>query len=360
MFRFSACILIVFIICPALFGQDSLSVPSKLSTAFRNTSFFSNNEYNSNYDKGYTIAGTWIKGGLHYKPSAQIEMEGGFYYRHFFGEPKTESYHPFYYRIKYLPNRTISLIFGDIYTISNHNLHEILYDGENNFLNPIEEGFLISYSGSKLLIETWVDWQKFIRINSPFQEQFVAGMSIKQTLITTKKSNIYLSFNGIAKHKGGEIDASPLSVSSVFNSHVMLTHSFRNAGSSIRNEFSTGYASAIKDSKLPDFPLKNGHGLIVENRFGYKNFSATTSYWHSSNFYSPSGNTIYSNFTTSTIHKKRNMLTLVVKWEKQIFPSALLCFKNDLYYDFEFKKPDLRSVLCLRIDLVTPFQVRKH
>jgi hypothetical protein len=357
--RLLLCLIMVLALFVKLKGQDTVITSSKLNTSFRNISFFSNNEYNSNFTKGYTVAGTWIKGGLFYMPINAIEIEGGFYYRHFFGEPQLEKYHPFYYRIKYSPYANFSITFGDIHSKTNHQLNDILYDSENNFLNPIEEGFLIEYSGSKQAVEAWVDWQKFIRINSPFREEFVAGISMNQQLFTIKNHKTFLAINGMAQHLGGEIDASPLPVSSIFNSRLMLTHSIENEHKTIANEFSVGYLAMFIDSKLPVVPVKNGYGYIFENSFIYKNLSVTTSYWHGNNFYSPLGNIIYSSFPeNSVVYNQRNLLTLGIKWEKYIFSGASFCLKNDIYYEPRYKKPDFRSVLFLKIDLVTPWVKR--
>lgn len=309
-------------------------------------SSFTNKEYNSNSLKGYTLGGSWLKTGLTYNINNTLFLSGGIYFHSFFGDAELQSRHPFLLKAVYRPNENFSISFGDIHSHENHYLPNYLYNSDLLLLDPIEEGISVNYSNTKLYIETWIDWEKYIVSGSPFREEFLFGTTAQYKLIDFEKNSNTLNFAVLIKHKGGEIDASPLTVQTLLNTRLGFSQLFRFNNTASLN-FGSDLINYINNSGTPEIPIKSGYAFTIYGGVQLNDWQLVIDYWHSNKFYSIKGDSYYSNYINTEISPQRNIISFSQIWKKNISESASIAFNNNLLYDFSKTKMDLYSTLKL-------------
>ena len=311
-------------------------------------SIFTNKEYNTNTLSGYTIGGSWLKAGITYNINNTLFLSGGIYYQSFYGDAELQSRHPFVLKARYKPNENFSISMGDIHSSEHHYLPNYLYNTDLLLLDPIEEGISLKYRNAKINIESWIDWEKYIVAGSPFREEFLFGTSAQYKLFDAEKHKNTLNFALLIIHKGGEIDASPLTVQTLLNTRFGFNQNYRlnnmvslNIGSDLLNYFN--------NSGTPEIPFKVGYAFNIFGGVQLNDWQLSIDYWHSNKFYGIKGDPYFSNYINGVVLPKRNILSFAQIWKKNISKSATIAFDNRLLYEFSKTKMDLYSTLKLVI-----------
>ncbi|MDR1221942.1 MAG: hypothetical protein LBL07_03565 [Tannerella sp.] len=295
----------------------------QLSLEIDNISFFKNNEFSSTVQKGYTLPGFWLQLKTSYYPLTNLKLEGGVHSIWFWGSTR---YPAFAYKgistwngqdyarnVHVLPyfkahialSEHVDIVLGDIYGNSNHHLIEPLYNPELNLTSDPETGLQLLYRSKWLHFDTWVDWMTYIYNLDTKQESFVAGASACFMANSPKSPfHVYFQLQGLAHHKGGEIDITDEDVQTVANGAAgagVTWNSNRKVLRFINAEFDlAGY----NFPKGRAYTFDKGVGFYTRLTVQLSNFNVRTSYWSCRNFMPVFGSAFYGSIST----KEKDML----------------------------------------------------
>src|SRR6056297_1956641 len=161
---------------------------SALYFEFSNTNFFKNNEYFNDIVAGYTLTGFNATPTLSYHLSEKTKIKAGGHFLKLFGDEGFREIKPvFTVHQKFNPN--FSFLIGTIDNSKKHSLIRPLYDPELLLTDPTQYGLQFLFKNTALEFDLWLDWQRCIHQNSPFQERFITGLSSKIYLL--KEYNVF-------------------------------------------------------------------------------------------------------------------------------------------------------------------------
>jgi hypothetical protein len=288
-----------------------------------NLSFFKNNEFNSTVQKGYTLPGFWLQLKTSYYPSADLKLEAGVHSIWFWGTTKYPSFaykgiskwngQDYAHNVHVLPyfrahvalSKQVDIIIGDIYGGSNHRLIEPLYNPELNLTSDPEAGLQLLYHTKWLDFDMWIDWLTYIYNLDTNQEAFVAGTAARFKANGEKSPlHVYFQLQGLAQHKGGEIDATNETVQTMMNGAAgagLKWNINRNVLKYINAEIDgAGYIFPKGRASAPE----KGVGYYAKLAFQLRDFNIRTSYWSCKDFISMFGSAFYGSVSA----KEENML----------------------------------------------------
>lgn len=204
------------------------------------TGFFHNNEYQSEWQKGYSLPGVRIIPRLAYTPLSQINIEAGASMLFFNGANRYPNfaYHDiatwkgnqYQSGCHVLPwvrlqasFKHLDVIVGNIYGGSNHGLITPLFNPEQNLSADPETGIQIRLHRPHILQDIWMNWQSYIFETDNHQEAFTVGTTArllwgKQPKSTSiKPISFYSPVQLVIQHRGGEQDNTSFGVQTLCN-----------------------------------------------------------------------------------------------------------------------------------------------
>lgn len=196
---------------------------SKFLLCIDGAGFFHNNEYFSTDEEGYTLIGNYFKPVLRIRIKEELSVSGGYHFLRFHGQNGFHSETP-YLNLDYQFHENGNLLIGSFMGGDNHHLPEALYARELHFNNQVMNGVLINFRKWGLKTRTWLNWERFIELGDPFQEEFSFSFSGSYQ-IQTKNARVWeIPFYFMANHKGGQINNSSLDVETIadFSSGLSL------------------------------------------------------------------------------------------------------------------------------------------
>lgn len=146
-------------------------------------------------------------------------------------------------------------------------------------------------------MDAWINWQHAIYWNDPEQEQFTAGISLTKTIYKNDRFTLELPVQGLARHRGGEIDRSPGLVSTLYNGVIGLNIHSSSAGFAKTWGLKSYVAFYSDGSPNPQQVYRDGHGIYI-NPYVTTHFGLTLmgSYWYAKEFISPQGGYVYPSY----------------------------------------------------------------
>ncbi len=340
-----------------VFKTDYRIDPDKkkeLLIEFDNLDFFKNNEYESDFLKGYTLPGFWAQLKLAYQPLENIKVEAGVHLLRFWGANKypnfayqdistwkgnqfQKGFHALpYLRAQVKLSERISFVFGDIYGGANHNLIEPLYNPELNLMADPEAGLQVLYNSKPIDIDIWINWESFIFNLDTHQEAFTAGLSSR---IKYNKENsplhLYTPFQVLAQHRGGEIDTiTTSSVQTLMNGAIGIGVLWNINNKILKNVNveldATGYYQQAGDL----WPFDDGYGFYARASADLSDFRVKTSYWRCKDFISMLGNPFYGAVSTSKDNftfKDPQMVTFGIEYSRSFGKVCSFGIDLDIY-----------------------------
>lgn len=206
-----------------------------LSVAVDALAFFRDNEYKSQLTDGYTLPGAWVRPKAEYDPNANIHLELGAHALFFDGANKYPCYayhdigkwkgNQYQEGIHVLPwfraqarMKGVSVVLGDIYGDTQHNIITPLYNREQVMSADPEMGAQILVSHCGFNMDAWVNWQSYQFKEDTHQEAFTVGLTAAQRL----SHNLKITLNALAQHRGGEQDLPDmhLGVQTIYNGSI--------------------------------------------------------------------------------------------------------------------------------------------
>ena len=333
---------------------DSLR-KGQLSIEMDNLSFYKNNEYGSTVQKGYTLPGFWLQLKAVYYPLSNLKLEVGAHSTWFWGTTRypaiayknsipTLNGKDYYNIVHVLPyfranlalSKNVSVVLGDTYGGANHRLIDPLYNPELNLSTDPEKGVQVLYKTKWLDLDLWVDWTSFIYNRDTIQESFVAGGSASIKLNSPEtRFHVYLPVQGLAYHKGGELDVTDTNIETIMNGALGAGIKWNVNGRVINyintEVFMAGYS--IPKGRTSHFD--HGRGYYSKVAFQMKDFNISTSYWSSNDFFSVFGNAFYSSISTKLdgmIYYKPKLLNLNIDYSRTLGKGFAFGVKAEVFY----------------------------
>lgn len=293
---------------------------SKISVNLYSSAFFDNKEFTGDIKKGYTIPGFFIQPTLNLEADKFI-VDAGFHIIYAAGTDSLEKFVPVL-TLSYIISPTVKMTVGNIDSRDNHLLPESLFKTERYYLNQPELGVQFKVNKPKFKGDLWINWEKYIKNGSPFQEQSTVGLVTKLKPSTfDQQKGLYASLIALATHQGGQIDSTGLPVTTLVNLGGEIGHRFKlplgNADAALGI---AGYLSSDK-SPSPHTKFKNGSAIHPKFSMLWPNLQLELGYWYAKTFVNPRGEELYGSVSTidsAFDQETRNLITMQLCFSKKI------------------------------------------
>jgi hypothetical protein len=327
---------------------------NELCIAFDNLNFFKNNEFDSDFLKGYSLPGFWAQFKLTYQPLDILRLEAGVHLLRFWGANKYPNYayrdiarwkgsqyqtgfHALpYLRAQLKLSDHFQFIFGDIYGGANHRLIEPLYNPELNLMADPETGLQLLYHSRFVDVDAWVDWQSFIFNMDTHQESFVTGLSSRIKYNTEDALvHFYSPIQALAQHRGGEIDTiTTNSVQTLMNGAVGIGAIWNINRGKLKNINVEVDATGYYQQAGSLWPFDNGTGIYARASAEMGDFGVDATYQRCNNFISMLGNPLYGAVSTSKsdfTFKNPQMFTLGIEYSRSFGKGSSFGIDLDIF-----------------------------
>ncbi|WP_282125890.1 hypothetical protein [Marinifilum flexuosum] len=326
---------------------------NKLFLRFENLNFVKNNEYSGEFSKGATWIGYVASPKLVYYPSSNFRIEAGVRLQKYSGREDFTETEPIFSAI-YKPSDKIEFIMGSLNQNNNHNLSEPMFEPERYFMETAENGFQFLYNAPKLQFQTWINWEKFILENDPFQERFTFGLSGNWQVNQSSKTKLSIPLEVIFTHRGGEIDSSEGSVQTVGNygSGLVLKKNISNSKITSWHVKAMGYFFSDNSSEK-DYLFDKGHAFFPQVGITTKKSKLNLGYWNAYHFASSRGSKLFQSIAIDTpgyFEERRELATLNYYHEHKIASGIHFGGKLDVYYDLKNSSENWAAAIYLRIN----------
>ncbi len=302
---------------------------SKLSLHIYEHNFFKNNEYFGDFVKGYTLIGFNFMPEITYRPWKKLEVSAMWNVLKYHGYDNFSEYKP-YARIRFHATNKFSLTLGYLDAHVHHQLIEPIYNPERYITNNVENGLQLIYSGLRYYGDLWLNWEKFILWDDPWQERLAVG-HISKLLVLDGAIKTHLTGQFLICHRGGQIDASDGQVQTLENGAIGFEFSKYNGSSwyfLMKNLFVQYHAI----DRTNDLPYFDGYGIYNKLLARYKDFGFVCGHWYGNMFINFRGDPL---FSCQAIYKENNRNKRAI-----IF--------NELYFNHKYN-----NILSLKVGINT-------
>ncbi|MBK6263615.1 hypothetical protein JKA74_01105 [Marivirga sp. S37H4] len=328
------------------------------SFTLRALAFNKNNEYFNKIVEGYTLFGYRVTPAIGWQLHEQVKVEGGMFLQKDFGNNKLTYAIP-YFSILYDWNDS-QLLLGNINGSIHHRQIEPLEDFERLMYDVPESGIQYKFNRPKLFLDAWVNWERMIYNNSPFEEQLSGGLVSIYELYNMERKAFKLHYQFKGYHKAGQIDTittDPLIIR--YNNSFGMSfdekwqHPFFHG-----YELEGHFLHFFDDSKAFELPYKQGYGYYLNGMIETKIGDFMLSYWYGDHFHSYKGGRIYQSFTTNNGSRRfedvRQLLILRVMNEFNIGKSSTLLLRFEPYWDIENRQFEFSHAIYFNIFKTIP------
>ena len=288
-----------------------------------NNNFFKNDEYFNDYAEGYTLPGFLLQPSLMYYAGSRFRFLAGVQLVQFFGDNKLTDVLPVI-SARFLAAKNFYIIMGALKGNVEHNLIEPVFDPENQYFRPVENGFQFLYDSYVFSMDLWLDWEQFISRGDTIPEKFTVGFSGNINL-TDRQSDwkVSIPLQWLAFHQGGQISDFNYDTYSMINPAGGIAVA-RNTGEGfIRQVWLRGYFLGFDQfSGSMDMGFKKGWAAYPVAGFNYKYGQFMVGYWHADNFFALKGNPVFqsvSNYNAGYYNQYRDMMVINVIFTRAFF-----------------------------------------
>lgn len=316
--------------------------------------FLKNNEYFNKIADGYTLFGYQLNPKLSYQPTENLVIEAGALLWKDFGASGYEDIHPTF-TIK-VQRQNWQLLFGTLEGNLNHGYIEPLYDFERLILNRLENGIQYKLQTSRFRVDAWADWANMLYRGEDDQEQVNGGAAMAILLLGQEgrgnlADSLYLTLplQFTAQHKGGQIDASELPLTTVANAAIGLELEKKYSRRVLHRLYTKNYVVGFKDfSNELQLPYEQGHGLYFNIGADTKYQDVMLSYWRGDGYISELGGKLYQSASTTFKHpdyleEERELLILRLMKDIELVENLNLTLRLEPLWDFNNPKLEFSS-----------------
>lgn len=306
------------------------------------THFLKNNEYFGSFADGYMGIGFFLKPTLEYYLSKDTKLNFGIHVLKYSGRDKFTQRIPIF-SLHHRFSDNFKVVFGNIHGTLNHGLEDPLFRFDRYYQNNVEYGLQFFWKSNGLKAETWVNWEKFILKDDPFQEEFTAGNNMNINLLSHKKLKLSIPVQTLALHRGGQIDASPHPITTVVNTSagLQMSYEFNDQHSLQVQALQLNYEGLKVAKEGPNSQVfSNGKAQFLKLNYQYNRFDAMVGYWQANKFIAPKGEYLFqsvSEKSTPFVAAKRKLVVGKLGWYKQVGSYLKIELRLDGYYDLKNK-----------------------
>lgn len=323
--------------------SNAFTSGSKFQLQVDNLNFARNTEYKSKITRGRTLLGYQLQTNLRYRISEKAYVKGGLWLKRDFGGEGFHQIQPLFALHVQLKNTEV--VFGNLIGNTDHQLVDQIMNPENVINQRIENGLQVRHKKNRFFYDVWVDWQKMIYPNSPFQEQFVAGYHSSFDLIRKQKIKFTVHTQGIAFHKGGEIDATRTSNVSQYNFNSGFNANLKTKSNSLKSIDIRADFVNYEDQSTEAETFIDGLGQLVSARLNFDKSRIMLSYWDSHQYQSSIGDPVYNSYSkiNPSVHTThyRKMLMARYAYEVAFQDNFSYMGRVQLVHDMNAKTQDV-------------------
>ncbi|MDW7693866.1 hypothetical protein R9C00_03835 [Flammeovirgaceae bacterium SG7u.111] len=255
--------------------------------------YFKNNEFFNQIIEGYTLFGYQFNPRLSYQPSPHVYLSVGAFFQKDFGNDDFTQIQPTF-TFKYQKNN-FALIFGNLEGALHHGLIEPLFDFENVIDNRLENGLQFLFDKPRWSMDLWVDWQKMIYENSPFQEEIGGGLNFHYHLLSNEGLKLDAELQYTAFHRGGQINQPGFPILTVSNLAPGLSFEKEMNGSFVEKIGASAYYTLYSNDadSSAGFAYESGSGIYLNASANSRIFDIMLSYWLGDSYQSVMGGPLY-------------------------------------------------------------------
>jgi glycosyltransferase involved in cell wall biosynthesis len=295
--------------------------------------YMRNTEYFNDIELGRTLFGYQLQPSVYIKPSHQYHLLVGVFARNDFGGKTAFT--------TVLPTFTLQLnigqhnrfLFGTLEGALSHRLIEPLFDINAAIERRIENGFQFKREHEKGFYDVWINWEQFIERKDPFKERFTTGFNLAPRLLhTSNHTEIFVSTQFTAHHKGGQIDSDTGNMEMVLNGAAGFLAKRKLAGAIKYVEGNIYWVGFAEQTQSGNYAYRNGYGIFANLSARIADLTFMLSYWNAQQFIAPRGTLIYQSVSIDKpelLMKNRELLFFRVLYQKKI--------SEHLYVDARFE-----------------------
>ena len=313
--------------------------------------FNKNNEYFNKITDGYTLFGMQAVPYLSYQASSKVRIDAGVFARKDFGRTGFVQVEPLL-SIRYQQG-PFNVLFGTLEGSLNHRLIEPLYDFERVMVDRLEEGLQFLLNKPATFLDVWINWERMIYRGSRLQEEVSGGVSFNQKILGNEHWHLKLPLQGVAYHKGGQIDLNP---------DPLITWVNLAGGLELERTWEQGFLRSLSFQPYVvwyrDFshqirmPYKEGGGWYLNLSAASKHLTAMLSYWEGEGFVSIKGGGLYQSVSTNFknpdfTQDERKLLILRLILQIPITENLEVSTRFEPHYDFSFGKAEFSHGMYL-------------
>ena len=320
---------------------DTTLDSSHIQFHFDNLNYFRNTEYTSKVDKGSTFVGFHLLPYMQYQFNEKASIYGGLFIRYDFGNPEIKTIEP-YLKFKYRLWGH-DLIFGNLEGTVQHQIIEPMVDYEWAVTDRTEHGIQIKRENTRIAYDFWIDWQRMIYEDDPFNEIFYGGLNLKYSPIMNEKTKFTLNGQGITVHKAGEIDKSvePNAMEYNYAYGFEFSHQFNTNVALFLSAHNTQYYNL---SSTAINGIKSGYGSLAVARLRLHEYDIVLNYWDGINFQSPIGDRLYYSVGRRNIGNRfehRQMIGLRIANELHVAKNLVFLNRIGFNYNIDHDRFDV-------------------
>tara|TARA_Y100000589_G_scaffold75216_1_gene68813 strand:+ start:22317 stop:23444 length:1128 start_codon:yes stop_codon:yes gene_type:complete len=308
-----------------------------LNLRFESSSFFKNNEYESDFATGFTGIGVMFKPTLEYYFNKSTKLNFGAFGLKYSGLDGLSQLVPIY-QIHHKVTNGFELVFGSLYGNLNHDLAEPLYRFDRYYLDNVEYGVQILNYSEFIDSDLWLNWEQFILEGDPFQEEFTLGNHSKIKFLNKKRYQVAGDCQLLIYHKGGEIDSYNGPAFSLFNGSYGFDFSLKSQylSYSIRPKILVYKSLGLPDEGENYKHYKNGNGFLFSGDIEHDYFYFESGYWSGNKFVSSSGEYLYMSIAESDLdfhQDNRQLFFTKFRLKRHMSNNLKLELRMNLYVD---------------------------
>lgn len=324
--------------------------------------FFKNNEYFSPYAEGYTLIGYQLRPTVSWRIHSTLTLTGGLQAMMYGGLERAHYVRP-HFAALWQATDWLSIQMGSLPGATSHPAHEAMQDPEQQLTDQPELGLQLYITSPKLHGSLWLNWRQFIFMGDTIPERFTAGASMLLSPTPDKDGlSFQLPFALIFNHIGGQISNYPDKMQSLANLSLSPTLSLTPSSSHFVHSLSLSlhllYLHTMAGSEVR--PFANGRAISPHLSLTARHLQASLAYFHSTDFYAPHGNPLFSslsNYDPAVYSPHRNLLTLNASFVNAIGRIARFSLDAKAYIDTNDARLDYSYGLNL---VLTPGLSRRH
>lgn len=340
---------------------NAFTAGSRFQFQIDQLSFARNTEYRSRITRGKTLLGYQLESNLRYRINDKAYLKGGLWLKRDFGGEGFHQILPLF--ALHVKRKNTEFIFGNLLGTTDHQLIEPILDPERTIMDRVESGLQVRHNSKRFNADAWVDWQKMIYENSPFQEQFVAGYNASLDLIHKKGFRATAFSQATVFHRGGEIDATISQNVSKYNFDYGAKFNILPKSGFLKSlELRADFIYYEDQSTIVDSYI-DGLAQLVSLKADFDKLRFMLQYWDSHQFQSAEGDRIYHSvsrinpllYTTNY----RKMMILRGAYETNLAEQLNFMFRAQLIHDMRESTQDVVLELFFRWKFAHNFDDRK-